>query len=314
MALRIALFGQAQFGQETLDGLVKRGHKIVGVFAPPEGSRPDALAERAQALGLPVVRRRYFRKKSGEPIPEALEQYRQMNAELNVLASVQVFIPQAITDAPKHKSICFHPSLLPAYRGGAAIQWQIIDGVRETGVSIFIPDEGADTGPVVVQKGGVRIDPTDTAATLFFNKLQALGIQAALEAVDLIDAGKARPKVQDESRASHQPLVTDEVAAIDLSHPAEQIDRLVRGCDPQPGAYVRVRGKTVRLFDVRLERDGDGRPGEIVAIDDKSMVLALKGGRLHVGRVRADATKEKAIDFAKREGIAPGERAASGTK
>ncbi len=313
MALRIALFGQAQFGQETLDGLIQRGHKIVGVFAPPEGPRPDALAERATALKLPVVRRRYFRKKSGEPVPEALEQYRNMNAELNVLASVQVFIPQAITDAPKHKSICFHPSLLPAYRGGAAIQWQIIDGVAETGVSIFVPDEGADTGPVVVRKGGVRIDPTDTAATLFFNKLQALGIEAILEAVDLIDAGKARPQVQDESRASHQPLVTDEVAAVDLARPAVEIDRLVRGCDPQPGAFVRIRGQVVRLFDAHLE-PGGGTPGEIVSVDDKGMVLALKGGRLHVGRVRADAAKEKAIEYAKRSGISAGERIANGAK
>ncbi len=311
MALRIALFGQAQFGQETLDGLVKHGHKIVGVFAPPEGSRPDALAERAAALGLPVVRRRYFRKKSGEPVPEALEQYRSMNAELNVLASVQVFIPQAITDAPKHKSICFHPSLLPAYRGGAAIQWQIIDGVPRTGVSIFVPDEGADTGPVVVQKGGVRIDPTDTAATLFFNKLQPLGIEAILEAVDLIDAGKAKPQVQDESRASHQPLVTDEVAAIDLGRSAREIDRLVRGCDPQPGAFVRIRGQVVRLFDARFE-PGGGTPGEVVSVDDKGMVLALKEGRLHVGRVRADAAKEKAIEYAQRTGVAAGERFESG--
>lgn len=312
MALRIALFGQADFGQGVLDGLLETGHKVVGVFAPPEGPRPDALAERASELGIPLVRRRYYRKKSGEAIPEALEAYRALDAELNVLASVQVFIPSEITDTPVHKSICFHPSLLPLYRGGAAMQWQIIDGVEETGVSIFQPDEGADTGPIVVQKGGVKIDPHETAGSLFFKKLQPLGIEAILEAVDKIDKGEAVLEPQDESRATHQGLVKDDVAAIDLSWPAEEIDCLARGCDPQPGAFVRIGGNLVRLYDVRLEPGQGQEPGEIVAIDDGGLVLALRDGSLRVGRVRADSGKEHASEFSKRAGLSAGDRAESG--
>lgn len=313
MSLRVALFGQAQFGKDTLEGLLQRGHEVVGVFAPPEGARPDPLAERAKELRIPLIRRRFFRKKGGAAIPEAVEEYRALEAELNVLASVQVFIPSEITDAPKHKSICFHPSLLPLYRGGAAIQWQIIDGVQQTGVSIFVPDEGADTGPVVVQKGGVPIEATDTTSSLFFNKLQPLGVEAILEAVDLIDAGKASPQVQDESRATHQGLVTDEVAAIDLNRPAAEIDRLVRGCDPQPGAFLRYDGHPVRLFDATLEVAEAGEPGEIVAIDDNGLTIALRGGRLHLKRVRADQGKEAASEFAKRAGLSTGQRFTSGT-
>lgn len=311
MALRIALFGQADFGLMTLEGLIERGHKVVGVFAPPEGKRPDILAERASELGIPLVQRRYYRKKSGRAVPDALEQYRALDAELNVLASVQVFIPSEITDAPVHKSVCFHPSLLPLYRGGAALQWQIIDGVEETGVSIFVPDEGADTGAVVVQKGGIRIGPHETAATLFFKQLLPLGVAAMLEAVDLIDTGKAAPQPQDESRATHHSLVNDEMAAIDLSLSAEEIDRLVRGCDPQPGAFVQWRGKPLRLFDAKLEPSQGGEPGEIVAVDEAGLVLALRGGQLHVGRVRADAGKEKASEFAVRAGLSVGERVES---
>jgi methionyl-tRNA formyltransferase len=312
VSLRVTLFGQAQFGKDTLEGLLQRGHKVVGVFAPPEGSRPDPMAERAKELGIPLVRRRFYRKKGGSAIPEAVEEYRALEAELNILASVQVFIPSEITDAPKYKSICFHPSLLPAYRGGAAIQWQIIDGVEETGVSIFVPDQGVDTGPVVVQKGGVHIDATDTTASLFFNKLQPLGVTAILEAVDLIDSGKAAPKVQDESRASHQGLIDDKVAAIDLKRSADEIDRLVRGCDPQPGAFLRLDGNPVRLFDAQLDPGSGGNPGEIVAIDDKGIVIALSGGRLRVARVRADQSKELASAFAARAGVAIGRRLASG--
>ncbi len=202
MKLRIALFGQAAFGVDTLERVRANGHEIAGVFAPPDGARPDPLAARAQELGLPLVRRRFYRKKTGEAIEAALEEHRGLGADLNVLASVQVFLPRALTDAPQHKSLCFHPSLLPRFRGGAALQWQIILGEPETGVSIFVPDEGADTGPVVVQKGGVAISPRETAASLFFDKLHPLGVAALVEAVELVASGRAKPEAQDESRAT----------------------------------------------------------------------------------------------------------------
>lgn len=312
MALRIALFGQAEFGKRTLDLLRERGHRVVGVFAPPEGGRPDALAERATELGIPLVRRRYYRKKTGEAIPAALEAYRALDAQLNVLASVQVFLPREITDAPVHRSICFHPSLLPAYRGGAAMQWQIIDGVKETGVSVFVPDEGADTGPIVLQRGGVALDPTETTASLFFDKLLPLGVQAMVDAVDLIDSGRAQPRAQDEARATHQGLVDDAVAAVDLAKSAAEIDCLVRGCDPQPGAFVRVEGKPVRLYDARLEPEAGSAPGEVLSVDASGLRIALRGGVLRVGRVRADMGKEAASAFAERAGLSSGDRVESG--
>jgi methionyl-tRNA formyltransferase len=306
MSLRIALFGQAQFGRDTLDKLRANGHTIAGVFAPPDAGRPDALAERAVELGLPLYRRRFYRKKTGEPIPAALQEHAALRADLNVLASVQVFLPRELTDAPRHKSLCFHPSLLPRFRGGAALQWQIIQGESQTGVSIFVPDDGADTGPVVLQKGPVPIAPQETVTSLFFEKLQPLGIDALVEAVELVAEGQAKPQVQDESRATHQGLVDDAVAAIDLARSAAEIDRLVRGCDPQPGAFLRFGGKPVRLFDTALEAAADGAPGSVVRCDSMGLVIALRGGALRVGRVRADGGKEAAHAFAARVGLAPG--------
>ena len=312
MALRIALFGQADFGKRTLDLLLEKGHRVVGVFAPPEESRPDALAARASELGIPLVRRRHYRKKTGEAIRAALDAYRDLGAELNVLDSVQVFLPSEILDAPKHKSICFHPSLLPEYRGGAAMQWQIIDGLEETGVSIFIPDQGADTGPLVLQKGGVKIGPSETTASLFFDKLLPLGVDAVVEAVERIDAGAPRPQPQDEGRASHQRLVDDGIAAVDLTRSASEIDRLVRACDPQPGAFIRIDGKPVRLYDAGLELEAAGEPGEILSVDSAGLRLALRGGVLRIGRVRADMGKEAASAFASRTGLRSGVRVESG--
>ncbi|HTO55465.1 MAG TPA: methionyl-tRNA formyltransferase [Myxococcota bacterium] len=313
MSLRIALFGQAAFGVQTLERLRASGYTLAGVFAPPDAGRPEPLAARAQELGLPLVRRKFYRKKTGEPIAAALDEHAALGADLNVLASVQVFLPRALTDAPKHKSLCFHPSLLPRFRGGAALQWQIILGERETGVSIFVPDEGADTGPLVLQKGGVKISPTETTASLFFDKLQPLGIEALVEAVELVAQGRARPWAQDESRATHQGLVDDAVAAVDLSRSAAEIDRLVRGCDPQPGAFVRHEGRPLRLFEASLEGEAAGAPGTVLEVSDAGLALALRGGVLRVKRVRADSgAKEPARAFAERVGLSQGARLESG--
>ncbi len=310
MSLRIALFGQAPLAVAVLDGLVAAGHDLVAVHAPPDRGRPDALATRAEELGLPLLRRQYFRKKSGAPIEAALASYLELGAELNVLASMTSFLPAQITDAPLHKSLCFHPSLLPRFRGGNALQWQIIAGEPLTGVSIFVPDEGVDTGPVVVQKGGQTIGPLETTGSLFFDKLCPLGVEAMLEAVAQIDAGTARPWPQDESRATFQGLVDEKDAGIDLSRPAEEIDRKVRGCDPQPGAWLRLRDEPVRLYDARLapatQPSSRVEPGTVLGFADGAMDLALARGVLRIGRVRADSGKEVAQEFAERVQLQPG--------
>ena len=308
MGIRIALFGQAAFGRDCLDHLREDGHEIVGVCTPLEEGRPDPLAARARELDIDLIQRRYFRRKSGEPIPAALAAYGNLDAELNVLAFVNAFLPRQIVDAPKHRSLCFHPSLLPRYRGGNALAWQIIEGERESGVSIFVPDEGVDTGPIVVQKGGVRIGPDDTTGSLYIEKLYPLGLESIREAVNLVASGRADPLPQDDSRATSQGLVDDTVARIDLSRPAAEIDQLIRGCDPQPGAFVRIHDQRVRLYDTSLEGETDARPGTVLSVDEDGLRFALLGGSIRVGRVRADSKKEAAQEFARRVALRPGDR------
>jgi methionyl-tRNA formyltransferase len=313
MALRIALFGQAPLAVDCLERLLAAGHTVAGVFAPPDGARPDPLAERAREHGLPVTQRRYFQRKDGSPIPAALDVYAKLAADVNVLASMTSFLPPEIADAPVHRSVCFHPSLLPRYRGGNALQWQIIQGESETGVSIFVPDRGVDTGPIIVQRGGVAIDADDTTATLFFKKLAPLGAEALADAVDMIDRGSVSLQPQDESIATHQGLVDDAAAAIDFARPAVEIDRLVRGCDPQPGALARFAGEPVRLFDARLlDPARDVVPGTVLEIAPAGLRIALAGGTLAIGRVRAGGGKEPAHAFAERAGLVAGSRLENG--
>jgi len=308
MAIKLAVFGQAAFGKDCLDRLHAAGYEIAGVIAPPDAGKPDPFAARADELGLRAIRRRFFRTKEGKAIPAAVAEHAQLGADLNVLAFVTAFLPREITDAPRLGSICFHPSLLPKFRGGNALAWQIIAGERESGVSVFQVDEGTDTGPIVVQKRGVAIEPRDSAGTLYFQKLYGLGVDAVVEAVEQIATGSARPQPQDESQASFQGLVDDAVARVDLSRPAVEIDRLVRGCDPNPGAFVRVRGRQLRLFDAWLEPAKPGAaPGAVVSIDGEALRIALAGGVLRVGRVRGDGGKEAASAFAERAGLRAGD-------
>jgi methionyl-tRNA formyltransferase len=217
-----------------------------------------------------------------------------------------VILPPEIVAAPPLGSLCFHPSLLPRFRGGSAIAWQLILGERESGVTVFRPDAGVDTGPIVVQKGGVPISATDTAASLYFDRLYPLGLEAITEAVKAVDEGRAVLRPQDESRATFQGLLDDTVARIDWAQDAASIDRLIRGCDPQPGAHARHGEVSVRLFDARLLTGSVAQAsGTILEREGDGLVIAAGGGRILLGRARLGDGKKVA---AAQSGLAPGDR------
>ncbi len=158
--MRIALLGQAAFAEKALAALVDHGDEIVQVFAPPDppAGKPDALAAKARAMGLPLSQPKSFKNDA------AFEQFKALDADLAILAFVTLIVPERILYAPRYKSICFHPSLLPRHRGASGINWAIIAGDAETGVTWFWPDKGIDTGPILIQKhvpiGSSRISST----------------------------------------------------------------------------------------------------------------------------------------------------------
>jgi methionyl-tRNA formyltransferase len=307
--MRIAIFGQAPFGRDVTLRLAEAGHDIAAVYAPPDAGRPDPLAAEAAERGWPLFRHKRFRRK-GQAIPELVEEYLRLEVELNVLPFTTVILPPEIVDAPTHGSLCFHPSKLPAYRGGSAIAWQIILGAEETAVTVFRPDDGVDTGPIVVQQAGIPIAPTDTAVSLYFDKLYPAGVEAMIEAVAAVASGDARFEAQSDDGASHQPLLADEHARLDWGRPARELDRLARGCDPNPGAWAELGsapgsgpgsgpGSKVRLFGARLTADSaDGEPGELLGYSSAGALrVAAKGGVLEFAKVRAgDAKKVPAAE------------------
>jgi len=284
--MRIVLLGQAAFAQQVLDGLRTRGHDVAAVYCPP-GTKPDPLATRARELELPV------HEHSSLKGPEVAAEVAAYAADLGVLAYVTQIVPPAVFAAPRLGSICFHPSLLPRYRGGSAIPWQIIRGESETGVTVFWVDPGIDTGAIVLQRRA-PLGPDETAASLYYNTLFPMGVSAVLEAVELIAAGAAPRQVQDEARATYDSLCRDAHARVDWARPLAEVYNLIRGCDPQPGAFVLHCGTPVRLFDARPVAAPRTPPGVIAAIAPEGMVVGVAGGAISIGRLKAGADRKVA--------------------
>lgn len=307
MPLRIAVFGQAPFGRDVAVRLADAGHVIVGVHVPPdEGRRADPLAEEARSRGWPLFRYKSYRR-GGRAIEERVREYRALGAELNVLPFTTVILPPEIADHPRHRSVCFHPSILPAWRGGSALAWQIIGGASESGISVFRPDAGVDTGPLYLQRRGVPIAAAETAASLYFDKLYPLGLEAMVETVAAIADGTARLSAQPEAGASFQGLLDEAAARLDFAaQDAAALDRRIRGCDPQPGAWARLGDEVVRLFGATLEAggapDAGAAPGTIVEVGASGLRLAARGGVLRIAKVRRGERKGPAIESGLRAG------------
>ncbi len=302
--MRIILIGQAAFAEKTLDKLRDRGQDVLAVFCPPDRAegKSDPVKKRAGEFDIPVYQHRSMKG------PEVLEKFKELDADLAVLAFVTQIVPPPVFSAPRLGSICFHPSLLPKYRGGSAINWTLINGEKKTGISWFWVDEGIDTGPLLVQKE-VKIGPEETTGTLYFNKLFPLGIEAAGEAIELIQAGNPPRVVQDESQANYDPLCRDEHSGIDWSKPAQAVFDHLRGCDPQPGASTTWQGQKIRLYDCSLQPTGGAAtPGQVVSSGSGTVSIALNGGTLVAKKMRGESGKIAADELAGQIGLQVGSR------
>lgn len=299
--MRIVLIGQAAFAEKVLDGLRANRHDVVAVYCPPDGpsGKPDPVKARAVALGIPVHQHASLKR------PEVRGEIDALRPDLGVLAYVTQIVPQSVFEVPRLGSICFHPSLLPRYRGGSAINWQIIKGETRAGVSVFWVDPGIDTGPVLLQKAA-PIRPDDTAGSLYYDTLFPLGVEVVLESVELIAAGRAPRIVPDPALDSYDPLCRDEHAVVDWRRSLPDVYNLIRGCDPQPGAYTFCRGEKLRLYDAGVIVGGSHVPGSVEDVSDEGMVIGADGGAVRVKRVRWGDKKIAAGEFAAQAGVGPG--------
>ncbi len=302
--MRIVLIGQAAFGEKVLERLMDKGEEVVAVYTNPDApGRPNPLKELAGKLGIPVFQPPKMRA------PGVFEEYKKLEPDLNVMAFVTDIVPESILNYPKLGTIQYHPSLLPRHRGGSAINWAIIRGDKVTGLTIFWPDKGLDTGPILLQKE-VEIAPDDTVGTLYFNKLFPLGVDAIMESIELVRQGKAPRTPQDESQATYEGLCNEPEAMIDWTKPMSRVYDFIRGTNPQPGATTTFRGKQVKIFDAEPIKEGlTGSPGTVLRVSETGFIVAAGSGAILVKRAQLKGSpKAAAPEVAKNLGLKPGDR------
>ena len=257
--MKVVFMGTPDFSVPVLEAL-HQVHEIVAVYCQPprpagrgKADRPSPVQARAKALGLPVRHPVSLRSEA------AAKDFAALGADVAVVVAYGLILPQPILDAPRLGCLNIHASLLPRWRGAAPIHRAIMAGDRETGVCIMQMEAGLDTGPVLLREA-LTIGEEETTAELH-DRLSALGARLILQALDQLPA--LTPEPQPENGVTYAAKIDKAEARIDWTRPADEVDRLIRGLSPFPGAWTMVEGERVKLLRSRLA-DGSGRPGEVL--------------------------------------------------
>ncbi|ESP04553.1 hypothetical protein LOTGIDRAFT_237306 [Lottia gigantea] len=285
--MKIAVIGQSLFGAEVYKLLQRNGHEIVGVFTVPDvNGKADPLATAAEKDGIKVFKYKRWQLKK-VALPEVVEEYKSVGAELNVLPFCSQFIPMEVINHPSNQSIIYHPSLLPLHRGASAINWTLMKGDKRAGFSVFWADDGLDTGPILLQKQ-TYVDPNDTIESIYNRFLFPEGVKAMGEAVQLIADGKAPRIVQSEDNATYDALIKKDKVQIKMDQTAEDIHNFIRGNDKVPGSWTVINGEKISLFGSKLwtrmkprgtEIDIEGAPQKAI-VHKKGLVLFGNDGKM----------------------------------
>jgi len=301
--MRLIVMGQQAFGKSALEAILDKGDdEVVAVYCAPdkEGRPVDPIKEFALEKGLPVYQPANFTDQ------DVLDEMRGLSSDLCVMAYVIIFVPEEARDIPTHGSICFHPSLLPLHRGPSSINWPIMWGATKTGLSYFWPDDGLDEGEILIQKE-IDIGPDDTLGSIYFDKVFPLGLEATLEAIDLVRAGNPPKVKQDDSKATYEGWCNKKAAEINWSRSVGEVYNHIRGCNPQPGAWTTLNGETLQIFDCVKTDEASGRVGQISRIDENGVLVTAGRGAILLKRVKyAGGKKISASEFASENGLEVG--------
>lgn len=261
--MKLIFMGTPDFAVPCLERLIEAGHEIAAVFSQPDKPRgrkmiltPPEVKACALKHGLTVYQPKSLRN------DEAMELIKEIAPDCIVVAAYGKILPKAMLDLPKYGCINVHGSLLPKYRGSAPIQWSVINGEKETGVTIMQMAEGVDTGDMLYQKA-IPIGIDDTAESMF-EKLSDLGGEMIVEALDLLEEGKLTPIKQDETLATHAPMLNKEIAVIDWNKSALEVHNLVRGLYSWPIAQTTLHGKMLKIYRTAVGK-GSGEAGTVIS-------------------------------------------------
>jgi methionyl-tRNA formyltransferase len=302
--VRVVFMGSPEFAVPTLRMLLDT-EEIVAVVTQPDkpagrGQRVEAPAVKtvAQARGVPVLQPARARD------PGFQEQLRVLTPDVAVVVAYGKILPQAVLDIPRHGCLNVHASLLPRYRGAAPIQWALIRGETETGVTIMRLDAGMDTGPMLLwSKVAIRDD--DTAGTLA-PRLAGLGAEMMRVALERLRAGALVETVQDHALATLAPMLDKDAGALDFTQPAAAVRNRTRGVDPWPGARTTLAGEPLKLWGARGVA-GRGAPGEVLGVDRDGLVVACGDGAVAFAELQLPGRKRLGAQaFAAGRPIPPG--------
>jgi methionyl-tRNA formyltransferase len=294
--LRIVFMGTPQFAVPSLAALLARKEKVVAVVCQPDKPRgrgrrlmAPPVKETALAAGLAVLQPERIRT------PEFQETIRALAPDIIVVAASGGTLPGALLRLPPLGTINVHGSLLPRYRGAAPIQWAILNGDQETGITIMQMDEGMDTGDILLTRG-LAITPQDTAGSLA-EKMALLGGRLLGEALDALRTGSLPAQKQEETLATLAPPLCKEQGVIDWQRSAREISCQIRGLDPWPMAHTSLEGKWLRLFCPQvLAATGREAPGTLCRADREGLLIATGEGALLIGEVQLEGGRRMAVD------------------
>lgn len=298
--MKIVFMGTPDFARSALEKIIEAGHEVVLVVTQPDkpkGRSGELQVSDVKACAmehnLPVFQPVRIK------LPENVAELKKYDADIYVVAAFGQILSQEILDIPRFGCVNIHASLLPKYRGAAPIQQSIIDGEKETGVTIMQMAAGMDTGDILLQRA-VPIDENETGGGLF-DKLSELGAELIVEALPMIERGELTPVPQDEEKATKCGKLSKDMGLIDFEKDAVSIRNLVRGLNPWPSAYTFLDGKMLKIWDVKVVTDLDeseAENGTIVAVSKDSFTVKTKEGYLEVLELQLEGKKRmKAKDF-----------------
>ena len=293
---RIIFMGTPEFACPTLQALLDRREQVVAVFTQPDRPKgrgqkmqPPPVKELAAAHGIPVFQPLKVRA------PEVIEQIRELRPDLIVVVAFGQILPKALLDIPPHGCVNVHASLLPRYRGAAPLNWCIVNGESETGVTTMLMDVGLDTGPMLLKRS-TPIDPDENILSLH-DRMSSLGAELLGVTLDGLKAGSIDPEPQDDSQSCYAPLLKKEHGQIDWQRSALEIHNQVRGLSVWPGAVCLLDGEPLKLYQTRPGQ-GNGEPGTVLAVGKDGIEVACGQGSLLIRELQAAGSRRMdAVSF-----------------
>lgn len=293
--MRVVFMGTPDFSVGTLEALYEAGHEIVGVVSQPDKPKgrgknlqPTPVKEAALKLGLPVYQPKRVRE------PEFVQVLKDLNPEVIVVVAFGQLIPKEILELTPYGCINVHASLLPKYRGAAPIQWVVIDGEEESGVTIMRMDEGLDTGDMI-SKAVVPLDAEETGGSLF-DKLSQTGAKLLVETLPSLEDGTAVfEKQPEESPTAYAGMIKKSMGNLDFDRPAAELERLIRGLNPWPSAYTRLDGKTLKIWKAQVREEEQGQetlePGTVWITEQQELLVKTGKGMLKITELQLEGKK-----------------------